>query len=89
MNLEIVPTELAIVIVAAMCTGAFLKSTKKIADEFIPVIILVETIIFTVAFNKAFTVENIMLGIICAAIAVFGKNLQKQFIKTMEENKNK
>lgn len=85
MMLEIVPAELFIVIVACLCTGVFLKSTKKIADEVIPMIILVEAVIFTVTFNKAFTVENVMLGIICAAIAVFGKNIQKQIEKTKKD----
>lgn len=87
LNLEIVPSELAIVIVAAICTGAFLKSTKKIADEIIPMIVLVETVAFTVFFRKSFDVESVMLGIICAAIAVFGKNVQKQLQKMKEKNK--
>lgn len=84
LELNIVPAELVIVIVFAICLGAFLKSTKKIADEAIPMIILAATVLCTVFYNGAFTVENVMLGVICAAIAVFSKNVQKQIQKYQE-----
>jgi hypothetical protein len=73
--------EKALIIVPVLwIIGKIVKGTKKIADEFIPVILLVLGPILALAL-LGLTVEAFMQGVIAAGVAVFGHQLLKQSAK--------
>ena len=73
--------ENALIIVPVLwIIGKVIKGTKKIPDEFIPVILLVLGPIFAI-FLLGMTVDAVMQGVIAAGVAVFGHQLLKQNAK--------
>ena len=79
-----VPTELGILVAALWVIGYFVKNTNKVPDAYIPFILIVLGIIGAISLNGLSTL-SILQGIICAAVAVLGKNLVKQGSEIIQE----
>lgn len=78
--LTFVPSNLLIVVVVLVCIGLALKAIpeKYIKNEFIPFILAAIGVGFAVWHTGTFNAEVVMEGIICASIATYAKNIQKQ-----------
>lgn len=83
--LQFIPSQLIIVCVVLFCIGIGLKSIKPLKNEWIPFILGVLGILFAVWHTKSFSAEVVMQGIICAAVATYAKNIQKQFVGLLPE----
>lgn len=82
--LEFINPELLIVVVACWVIGYVLKQTPKIADWSIIYIVTAFAIVFAM-FLYGFTVQAIIQGILCGAVAVYSNQLVKQAKKSGEE----
>lgn len=78
--LQFIPSQLIIVCVVLFCIGIGLKSIKPLKNEWIPFILGALGILFAIWHTKSFSAEVVMQGIICAAVATYAKNIQKQFV---------
>lgn len=74
---QFITEDLFLLIICLWFIGIGLKRTKAIPDEAI-IFILTGLGIAGAVFIKGPTPKNALLGIICAAIAVFGQNVIKQ-----------
>lgn len=74
---NLIPSQLYLVTVALVFIGMFLKQTDKIKDTYIIVILTVLGIVGAVVFVGQ-TSTAVVQGILCAAVAVYSKNFQKQ-----------
>ena len=74
---QYVPAELGILVATLWVIGYFVKQTNKISDAYIPFILMVLGIAGAVLI-QGFTIISVLQGIICAAVAVFAKNVVKQ-----------
>lgn len=78
MNLiQFVPEQLFILIAALWVIGYFIKNTKVIPDSYIPFILIILSVLASILIMGV-NINSILQGIICAAVAVFGKNIAKQ-----------
>ena len=81
MNLLNFIFEKAIILVPALnIIGAILKSTKKIKDNYIPLILLVFGILGAIII-MGFSGESIIQGILITGCAVYGNQVVKQLQK--------
>ena len=83
--IKYISPELAVLIPALYALGAILKNTKKIKDNYIPLILtgvsLVLTCLYVVGTQGISAVSiftAIVQGLICVAVAVYGNQLIKQ-----------
>ena len=74
---NLIPSSLYIVTVALVFIGMFLKQTDKVKDTYIIVILTVLGIAGALVFVGQ-TPTAVVQGILCAAVAVYSKNFQKQ-----------
>ena len=77
--IKFVPEQLLILVAALYVVGVFLKSTPKIQDWFIPWIILILGIGFSISI-MGINPTSILQGIICAFGAIGTNQLVKQTI---------
>lgn len=78
MNLiQFVPEQLIILIASLWVIGYFLKNTKAIPDSYIPFILMALSILSSILI-MGININSVLQGIICAAVAVLGKNIEKQ-----------
>lgn len=78
--LSFVPSNLLIIVVVLVFIGMAIKAIpeKYIKNEFIPFILAAIGIGFAVWHTGTFNAEVVMQGIICASVATYAKNIQKQ-----------
>ena len=74
---NLIPSSLYLVTVALVFIGMFLKQTDKVKDTYIIVILTVLGIAGALVFVGQ-TPTAVVQGILCAAVAVYSKNFQKQ-----------
>ena len=74
--LNLIPTELIIVVAGLACINVALTKAVIVNDKYSPIIIMAIGIIFCVA-KEGFSVDNVMLGVIAAAIAIAGNAAYK------------
>ena len=74
---NLIPSSLYIVTVALVFIGMFLKQTDKVKDTYIIFILTVLGIAGALVFVGQ-TPTAVVQGILCAAVAVYSKNFQKQ-----------
>lgn len=74
---NLIPTQLYLVTVSLVFTGMFLKQTDKVKDTYIIIILTALGIAGALAFVGK-TPTAVVQGILCAAVAVYSKNFQKQ-----------
>lgn len=84
---DFIQVELLIIIAVTYVLGMFLKSTDKIRDWWIPFILLVFAVVFSILYKaimlmEGFTPQSILsgflYGILIAGVAVFGNQMIKQ-----------
>lgn len=81
MNLiSFLPEQLFILIAAIYVLGIILKKTEKIVDNYIPLILVVFAIIFSVSIQE-FTPHAILQGILCWGVSVGINQTTKQLTK--------
>jgi len=61
--------------------GEFIKRTKYIKDKFIPIIILIIGILFSVLMGGDTIINNVIQGILVAGATVLGNQMVKQIGK--------
>lgn len=61
--------------------GEFIKRTEYIKDKFIPIIILIIGILFSVLMGGDTIINNVIQGILVAGATVLGNQLMKQIGK--------
>ncbi|WP_410769567.1 phage holin family protein [Fontibacillus sp. BL9] len=83
--LEFITPELFVVVVACWIIGGFLKRTPRIPDWTIVYIVTLVAVIFA-SLLLGFSVESVIQGILCGAVAVYGNQLIKQTKKGAAEN---
>lgn len=85
--MSLVPTELLIIAVVVYCIGIFLKSSKKVPNWLIPIILLVVAIFITISYmavslGEGFTlkviIDGFIYGILLASVAVYCNQVLKQ-----------
>ena len=67
--ISFVPESLVTLVVATNMLGILLKQIEVVKDNYIPLILLAFSIVFSVAL-LGFTAENILHGIICWGVSV-------------------
>ena len=82
--IQFVPEQLLILVAALYVIGIFLKGSNKIKDNFIPWILLVLGIGFSICIN-GIRATAILQGVICTGVSVLSNQLKKQTIDKKEE----
>jgi len=82
--LEFINPELLIVVVACWVIGGILKQTPKVPDWSIIYIVTAFAIVFAM-FLQGYTIQSLIQGILCGAVAVYGNQLIKQAKKSGED----
>ena len=67
--LELIPAEFILIVAGLGCVAVALKKAECINDKYAPAIIMAVGVIFCVA-KGGFSVDNVMLGVISAAVAI-------------------
>ena len=67
--MNFVPESLFILVVATSTFGVFLKQVQTVKDNYIPVILLTFSIVFSLAL-LGFSAQNILHGIICWGVSI-------------------
>lgn len=75
--IEFISPELLVVVVACWIIGYVLKQTPRIPDWTIVYIVTMVAIVFA-GLLLGFSVESVIQGILCGAVAVYGNQLLKQ-----------
>lgn len=78
--MSFVLTEYAILIVVLFGLGKIIKHTMLIADEYIPVILMIAGILFSISIG-GFNAESIIQGIIICTTTVWGNEAVTQLSK--------
>ncbi len=87
--LSFISPGLIILVAVVYCLGIFLKSSQ-IKDKYIPVTLLVASILLTIAYtaciegtgiNPTVLVNGFIQGVLIASVAVYGNQLLKQVRK--------
>ena len=92
--MQFISQDLIILVIALWFIGYMLKSTNKIPDSAIPFIITAFGIAAVMIMHGP-TMEALLQGIICAALAVYGQNIIKQALEfkgitdSKEDSENK
>ena len=61
--------------------GEILKGTELLSNKWIPLMVLVISVVFTPLVLGAYTAENIVQAVLVAGVTVFGNELIKQSSK--------
>lgn len=85
MIFEYINPELIVVVIACWIIGYVFKQTPFIPDWSIVYLVGVVAIVF-VCLIQGFTVQAIIQGILCGAVAVFGHQAVKQTAKAAGES---
>lgn len=81
MNLiEFINVEFMILIAVLFGLGKIIKHTKIVADEYIPVILMIIGILFSVALGGA-SIDSVIQGIIVCTVTVWGNEAVTQLLK--------
>lgn len=83
--LEYIVQEGLVMIPALFLLGEIVKKTKTVADNWIPLIILVVSLGLTPMLLGGFTAENIVQAILVAGMPTYGYEFIKQLIKPIEQ----
>lgn len=83
--IEFINPELLIVVVACWIIGFTLKRTPIVPDWMIIYVVTIIAVLFAVAL-LGFTVQSIIQGILCGAVAVYGNQLVKQARKGSDKD---
>ena len=78
--IELLPESLITLVVATNMLGILLKQIEVVKDNFIPLILLTFSIVFSVAL-LGFNAQNILHGIICWGVSVGVHQTVHQFKK--------
>lgn len=78
--MQFVPQQLLILVATVYVLGIGLKKTEKIKDNFIPIILIVFSIIFSIVI-QGFSGESILQGILCWGVAIGINQTGKQIKK--------
>lgn len=70
-----------VLVVILYVIGMMLKDTKKIKDNYIPIILGIVSIPIGIMFCWSDVVDGIVQGIMCAGMAVYGNQIYKQLEK--------
>ena len=84
--LNFIPKSLYILVIALWVLGYMIKQAKFIKDALIPFILTAISIIF-VLILQGVSAMSVLQGIICAAFAVYGKNIVSQVGELFEGSK--
>lgn len=76
---DLILAEYAVLIAVLFGLGKIIKHTKLIADEYIPVILMIAGILFSIALG-GFNVESIIQGIIVCTTTVWGNEAVTQVL---------
>jgi hypothetical protein len=76
--------ELLIVVAVCWIIGYVLKQTPRVPDWTIIYLVTLAAIIL-VSLTLGFTVDSILQGVLCGAVAVYGNQLVKQTRKGIDE----
>lgn len=68
---ELIPTEFVLIVAGLACLAVALQKAAFVRDEYSPAILMIVGVVFCVA-KDGFSVDNIMLGVISAAVAFGG-----------------
>lgn len=74
----IIPEQLLLLVIALYVLGTFLKYTQKVADKYIPMLLLVIGIMGSMALQHSFSTQAMFEGIVATGIAVMGNQIYKQ-----------
>lgn len=75
-------TENALILIPVLLiVGQMLKNTEKVADKYIPVILLPIGIALSVWIMKGFSADSVIQGVLVVGAAVYGNQLVKQLTK--------
>lgn len=77
--LNFIPEQLLIIIISTYVMGMFLKSVEYIKDNYIPILLMIFSVIFSMTI-EGFTSESILHGILCWGVAVGINQTSKQLI---------
>lgn len=83
--IEFVNPDLLIVVVACWIIGYILKNTPKIPDWSIVYGVTLVAVVFAV-FLLGVSVQSVLQGILCGAVAIYGNQLIKQAKKSGDES---
>ena len=61
--------------------GIFIKNTQFVKDKYIPIILLILGVIFSVLMSGNTIIDNIIQGILVSGVTVFGHQVTKQMRK--------
>lgn len=70
-----------VLVIILYVIGMMLKDTKKIKDNYIPIILGIVSIPIGIMFCWSDVVNGIIQGIMCAGMAVYGNQIYKQLEK--------
>ena len=85
--IKLIPVELLIIAVCVYCIGMFLKSSGRVPNWLIPIVLLIISILITIAYlaismEQGFTakgiVDGVIYGVLIAALAVYCNQVLKQ-----------
>lgn len=79
--LEFILENRLVLIPALIIIGWFVKNIRVIPDKFIPLILLLIGIGFSLWIEMAFTAQAVVQGIMVAGVAVMGYQIPKQLKK--------
>ena len=79
--IEIIPSELGLMVVGLYLIGTYLRSCSFVKNEFIPVILCIVGVVSSCMFLKSFSIQNIYYGVISSAIAVGVNQVKVQICK--------
>lgn len=71
----------AVLVVMLYVLGMMLKDTKKVKDNYIPIILGAVSIPIGIMFCWSNIIDGIIQGIMCAGMAVYGNQIYKQLEK--------
>lgn len=83
--LTILPNEILIYIPAVYVFGMILKSMKKVPDNYIPLLLLVCSVVL-MAFIYGFSANTFLYALIITGLAVYGNQVFVQFKKNVSES---
>lgn len=80
MNLvEFINAEFMVLIAVLFGIGKIIKHTKKIADEYIPIILMIVGILFSIALG-GLNVDSVIQGIVVCTVTVWGNEAVTQLL---------
>lgn len=80
---QLIPEQLFILVAAVYVLGIFLKKIEKVKDNYIPIILIVFSIVFSIAI-VGFSATSILQGILCWGVSIGVHQTGKQMKKRNE-----